>query len=259
MPALDYKEYYYDKDYNSSKNNKINNRVKNHYQEIRKTSNKTKMQVSNLMNDDFKSHNNKEDFSSNAEILQSILETFPSAFYTNEADEDFKRALNNFKKNEKKNSKRIIKNKKVIKPEEIELEDVENVDNVRNTKNNKSRLKVFNVFLAICIFAMMFLICYRESQINEKFNKVEKAKNELANKKIVNEQLEADIDVQTDLNYIENYAKYQIGMQKPTDNQIVYINVEKKDKIITPVKIDEEENNKVWYEEIFENLEKLFN
>ena len=52
------------------------------------------------------------------------------------------------------------------------------------------------------------------------------AKSEIAKKcgvktaQTINEQIQADIDSQTDLSYIENYAKYQLGMQKPKEEQI---------------------------------------
>ena len=73
----------------------------------------------------------------------------------------------------------------------------------------------------------------------------------------MNEQIQADIDSQTDLSYIENYAKYQLGMQKPSNSQIVYVNVEKEDKILTPITI-EEDSNKTWLDQLYEEIVKLF-
>ena len=45
----------------------------------------------------------------------------------------------------------------------------------------------------------------------------------------------------TDLAYIENYAKYQLGMQKPKESQIQKVSVGKQDKILLPIEIKEEE------------------
>jgi hypothetical protein len=47
------------------------------------------------------------------------------------------------------------------------------------------------------------------------------------------------------LSYIENYAKYQLGMQKPSNGQIKQITLEKEDKITTPVNIEEEKDDGV--------------
>ena len=88
------------------------------------------------------------------------------------------------------------------------------------------------------------------------FNISETKKN-LATAQTVNEQIQADIDSQTDLSYIENYAKYQLGMQKPSNSQIVYVNIEKEDRILTPVTI-EEDSTKTWFEQLYEEIEKLF-
>ena len=56
--------------------------------------------------------------------------------------------------------------------------------------------------------------------------------------------------------YIENYARYQLGMQKPQDSQIMYINVEKQDKIFTPVITEEEETS--WFSGLMEKIANIF-
>ena len=58
------------------------------------------------------------------------------------------------------------------------------------------------------------------------------------------------------MNYIEKYAKYQLGMQRPTDNQIVRINYAKQDKISTPVVI-EETKELGFFEKLFNDLLNL--
>ena len=95
------------------------------------------------------------------------------------------------------------------------------------------------------------MICARYAQINEKFNNVNSLEKKLASAQALNEQITSEIESKTDLNYIEKYAKYQLGMQKPKDSQIVKIAYDKQDKISTPVVIEEEK------EESF--LEKLLN
>lgn len=91
-------------------------------------------------------------------------------------------------------------------------------------------------------FVIAFFICYRYSLINEQFVELRNIKSEYATLQTVNSQIQADIESKTDLTYIENYAKYQLGMQKPSSSQIQYVTVEKEDKIMSPVTIEEEED-----------------
>ncbi|MBQ9267810.1 MAG: septum formation initiator family protein, partial [Clostridia bacterium] len=113
-----------------------------------------------------------------------------------------------------------------------------------------------NIALVSVFFSLFFMICYRYSVINEKFNSIKKMKNELAEIQAVNGQVQADIESKTDLTYVENYAKYQLGMQKPTSSQTQYVSVEKKDKITTPV-VMEDENEMNWFEKIINEIRKI--
>ena len=84
------------------------------------------------------------------------------------------------------------------------------------------------------------MICYRYSVLNEEFSGIKKLQTQLVEAQAVNDQLQAEIESKTDLTYVENYAKYQLGMQKPSASQIQYVNVEKQDKITKPVTIEDE-------------------
>lgn len=156
-----------------------------------------------------------------------------------------------------KNKQIVQKDKKYVKPAEMKLKKPE----VSTTQKKKAKAKavsrVKNVLYLGLVFVGAFLICYRYSLINEKFNELEKTKKELATAQTVNEQIQADIDSQTDLSYIEKYAKYQLGMQKPSNSQIVYVNVEKEDRILTPITI-EEVSEKTWLDKLYEEIVKLF-
>ena len=93
-------------------------------------------------------------------------------------------------------------------------------------------------------------------KINEKFNEVNALEKDLASAKALNQQLNANIESKTDLGYIEKYAKYQLGMQKPNESQIVRIAYEKRDKISTPIIIDEEEDSS-FFSRLFNDLRNL--
>lgn len=146
---------------------------------------------------------------------------------------------------------------KISKPAEMKLKKPEL--SVAQKKKAKEKVinKIKNVIYIGLGFGIAFLICYRYSLINEKFNQLESTKKELATVQTVNEQIQADIDSQTDLSYIENYAKYQLGMQKPSNSQIVYVNIEKEDKILTPITI-EEDSNKTWLDQLYDKIMKFF-
>ncbi len=113
-----------------------------------------------------------------------------------------------------------------------------------------------NIALVSMFFALFFMVCYRYSVINEEFSEVNTLKNELVKLQNANEQVQADIESKTDLTYVENYAKYQLGMQKPSSSQIEYVNVEKQDKITTPVTISEDVEL-TWFEKVVNEIRKI--
>lgn len=115
---------------------------------------------------------------------------------------------------------------------------------------------ITKIFCVVIFFAIASVICYRYSLINEQFIELKDIKKEYATIQNVNEQIEADIESKTDLTYIENYAKYQLGMQKPSDSQMRYVNIENKDKIITPITI-EEDIEKGWFESVCDEIRKI--
>ena len=156
---------------------------------------------------------------------------------------------------EKANTRAYKQNRQQVVSVEDEVQEVK-----ANTKPSKADVyvrRINNFFLSIVGVLIIFGILYRSSMINEKFNMVEKAKKELATNHTVNEQLQAEIERETDLSYIENFAKYQLGMQKPQDSQIVYVNIQKQDRVLTPVVI-EEDVEESWFDKLVEKISNLF-
>ena len=143
------------------------------------------------------------------------------------------------------------------KPVEMKLKKPQQSASQKKKAKEKLITRIKNILYLCCGFVVAFFICYRYSLINEKFNELEKTKKELETAQTVNEQIQADIDSQTDLSYIENYARYQLGMQKPSNSQIVYVNMEKQDRILTPVVV-EEDTDKSWFEQLYEEISKFF-
>ena len=80
-------------------------------------------------------------------------------------------------------------------------------------------------------FLILFAISYRNSQIDEKFAKVQNLKCELAEIQKQNAQLEVSIENGLNLNNLEQEAKEQLGMQKLNSKQTIYITLPKSDYI----------------------------
>ncbi len=80
-------------------------------------------------------------------------------------------------------------------------------------------------------FAIVFGICYRNSQIDENFAKVQDLKEEVAEVEKQNAQLEISIENGLNLNNLEQEAKEKLGMQKLNSKQTRYITLPKSDYI----------------------------
>ena len=118
-------------------------------------------------------------------------------------------------------------------PEKKTVHKEENFKLIKNTnKNSISKTnKATLVLSTLIIFAMFMIITYRYNVISEKNLQVQKlkedleiAKSELATSEIALEQV-------MDVNYVESYAKQQLGMQKPEKSQLIYVNMDTEDNV----------------------------
>ena len=146
---------------------------------------------------------------------------------------------------------------KVKKENKKRLKVVENLprQEIKLSKKQKEKRRKL-MFYVIAIFIVLLAISYRNSQINERFNKVKTLKKELSSIEKENEQLKVNIENSLNLSNIEQQAKEKLGMQKLSSNQTIYINLPKKDYVETaPEKvIVQEEKN--WFEKF---IDKIFN
>jgi len=78
---------------------------------------------------------------------------------------------------------------------------------------------------------MFMVITYRYNVISEKNLQIQQlkddlevAKSELATSEIALEQV-------MDVNYVESYAKQQLGMQKPEKSQLIYVNMDSEETV----------------------------
>ncbi|MBO4293296.1 MAG: cell division protein FtsL [Clostridia bacterium] len=127
----------------------------------------------------------------------------------------------------------------------------------KNKASGVERKKQIRMALSIVgIFAVLLTISYRNSQINEKFNKVQSLKREISSLQKENEQTKVNIENNLNSNYVEQQAKDKLGMKKLTNKQTVYINLPKKDYVESPYEkvLIEEEEEKGWFEQFWSSL-----
>ena len=117
---------------------------------------------------------------------------------------------------------------------------------VKKTKNN--------VFLGFSIFAVALTIVCRFAMINNMNMENIKLKKELDSINNTNAQLQLVAEKQVNLSEIEEYAKNNLGLQKPQNYQIEYINVDKTDLIDNKVVT----TNKTGIKEILLNIVEFF-
>ena len=133
------------------------------------------------------------------------------------------------------------------------VEDLPRQDVKISAEQKKRQTKI--TLIVIGIFLLLLTISYRNSQINESFNNVQKLKRELSSLQKENEQLKVNIENGLNLSNIEKLAKEKLGMQKLTNGQTVYVALPKKDYTESASeKVMIEEESKNWFEQIIDKI-----
>lgn len=128
----------------------------------------------------------------------------------------------------------------------------------RYSKNKKTQNSYAKSVVYIAIgFVMLFTICYRNSLINENYNKKESLKTQLSQVEKENEQLKVAIESSLNLNSVAKTAEDQLGMQKLNNNQKVYVNLQKKDYVEPATEEVVINKNTTWYDKILNSLTKI--
>ena len=145
----------------------------------------------------------------------------------------------NPRKREKKNNLRVVKD---LPRQEVKM-----------SKEQIKRRKNIALIVA-AIFVVLLTVSYRNSQINEKFNEVQKLKKELSSIQKENEQLKVNIENGLNLNNVEKLAKEKLGMQKLTNKQTLYISLPKKDYVEAASEEVKKEENNNWFQKMVDSL-----
>lgn len=136
---------------------------------------------------------------------------------------------------------------------------IETKENIKIRKKLQEERKQHRkvIMYVILAFSVLFAISYRNAQIDESFEKMQDYKKELAYIEKENSQLELAIESSLNLSNIEQQAKELLGMQKLTNQQIVYVGLEKDDHIETAAENVNIEENTV-LDKIINTVKSLF-
>lgn len=118
------------------------------------------------------------------------------------------------------------------------------------------RHQLKTTFTVMGLFLLLLTISCRNSQIDKQFNQIQEQKKQLAALQKENEQLKVSIENSQNLGNVEKVAKEELGMQKLSSKQTIFVTLPKKDYVESAsekVVIEEETN---WFESI---LNKIMN
>ena len=144
------------------------------------------------------------------------------------------------------------------KPKRKQLKVVEDLPRkqVKISKEQKQRQLKMTVFVVGLFLALLTISC-RNSQIDKQFNQIQDQKKQLAALQKENEQLKVSIENSVNISNIEKIAKEELGMQKLSSKQTVYIALPKKDYVESASEKVVIEENKNWFEKIADKIFKF--
>ena len=147
------------------------------------------------------------------------------------------------------------RNKKTPKKNQLKVVKDLQKKQVKVSKEQRRRQMKMTVTVA-GLFLLLLTISCRNSQIDKQFNHIQDQKKQLAALQKENEQLRVSIENSVNINNVEKVAKEELGMQKLSSKQIVYVTLPKKDYVESASEKVVIEEEKSWWEEI---VNKIFN
>lgn len=126
--------------------------------------------------------------------------------------------------------------------------------NKKYKKKTNTAHKVKSVSYVLITFSMLFTLCYRNSLIDEKYAEIKSIKGEIALLQKENDQLAANIESNLNLNHIEKEAQEILGMQKLSNDQIIYVNLPKTDYVETSSEEIQKRKEQNWFVKTFNIL-----
>lgn len=149
------------------------------------------------------------------------------------------------------------RNKKNVNRRKLEV--VKEVPRQQVKISKKQKIKQFKMtIMVVALFLLLLTISCRNSQIDRQFNNIQDQKKVLAALQKENEQLKVSIENSLNLSNVEKVAREELGMEKLTNKQTVYVTLPKKDYVESAsekVVIEEEKN---WFEKLVNFVNNFF-
>lgn len=136
-----------------------------------------------------------------------------------------------------------------------QLRIVEDLPRQQIKVSKEQRKRQFKMTLNIIgLFLILVTISCRNSQIDKKFNQIQEQKKQLSAIQKENEQLRVSIENSLNLSNVGKVAKEQLGMQKLSSKQTIYVTLPKKDYIESASEKITVEEKKNWWEELIDKF-----
>ncbi len=135
-----------------------------------------------------------------------------------------------------KKKRKTVKNK--APKVKIKSEKFKEKQKAKDLQVAKHNFELIMIFAIICILCVM----YRTVKINERFAEVQSLTKQAAEIEKVNSQIAVNVQNSMNLSTIESLAMTNLGMQKLSNKQTVYITLDKKDYVESNVKHDEKQD-----------------
>lgn len=145
------------------------------------------------------------------------------------------------------------RNKKLSQKRRLKV--VEDLPRQQVKVSKAQRKKQLKMTINVAALFLLFLtISCRNSQIDKKFNQIQEQKKQLAVLQKENEQLKVSIENSLNFYNIEKVAKEELGMQKLSGKQTVYVSLPKKDYVESASEKVVIYESKSWWEELIDKF-----
>ena len=144
------------------------------------------------------------------------------------------------------------------KPKRKQLKVVEDIprQQIKVSKEQRKR-QMKTTVTVVGLFLLLLTISCRNSQIDKQFNQIQNQKKQLAALQKDNEQLKVSIENSINISNIEKVAKEELGMQKLTSQQTVYVTLPKKDYVETESEKVVKTETKTWWQNLADKILKF--
>ena len=127
---------------------------------------------------------------------------------------------------------------------------------IKVSKEHRKR-QMKTTVTVVGLFLLLLTISCRNSQIDKQFNQIQNQKKQLAALQKDNEQLKVSIENSINISNIEKVAKEELGMQKLTSKQTVYVTLPKKDYVETESEKVVKTETKTWWQNLADKILKF--